>query len=116
MPLSPNEKSSSRFSSKRCFCASVSTEYARRLVSAALISGYPDSADKWPCTRTCGGEFVVKCRSDPPASVIFFRSSGSVSCGDSVLLGCSKLILGLDFQADRYSQNEKGPADLGKSG
>src|SRR5882724_3639392 len=35
----PNEKSNSRFSSKRCFWASVSTLYARDFVSAAVSGG-----------------------------------------------------------------------------
>jgi len=46
IPFKPNEKSSSRFSSKRCFCASVKTEYAKRFVSAGVIGGKPASGDR----------------------------------------------------------------------
>src|SRR6266849_2517182 len=53
----PNEKSSSRFSSKRCFCASVSTLYASDLVSAAVNGGI-SSGRKWPCTRTRGAHHM----------------------------------------------------------
>src|SRR5215475_12837987 len=75
--FNPNEKSSSRFSSKRCFCASVKTLYASDLVSAA-VSGGISSGRKWPCTRTRGALLVVMCRSEPPISIIFFSSSLSV--------------------------------------
>src|SRR5258708_21147869 len=73
----PKEKSSSRFSSKRCFCASVSTLYASDLVSAALNGGI-SSGRRWPCTRTRGALLVVMCRSLPPISIIFFNNSLSV--------------------------------------
>src|SRR5215468_7449619 len=73
----PNEKSSSRFSSKRCFCASVSTLYASDLVSAA-VSGGMSRGRKWPCTRTRGALLVVMWRSLPPISIIFLSNSLSV--------------------------------------
>src|SRR5262245_19589786 len=44
IPLRPNEKSSSRFSSKRCFWASVNTEYASRFVSDGDNGAKPGSA------------------------------------------------------------------------
>src|SRR6266849_3701334 len=64
-PLMPNEMSSSRFSSKRCFCASVSTEYASCFVSGAA-SGGMSRAVNLPSMRICGGELVVMWRSEPP--------------------------------------------------
>src|SRR4029077_6699555 len=76
----PKEKSSSRFSSKRCFCASVKTLYARDLVSEA-VSGGMSSGRNLPCTRTRGALFVVTCRSLPPISIIFFSNSLSVIPG-----------------------------------
>src|SRR5437868_10441494 len=66
-PFRPNEKSSSRLSSKRCFCASVITLYASCLVSAGVNCGR-SSGCRCPCTRICGGELVVIWRSLPPIS------------------------------------------------
>src|SRR3984893_13819676 len=76
--FNPNEKSSSRFSSNRCFCASVSTLYASDFVSAAVNGGI-SSGRSFPCTRTRGALLVVMCRSLPPISIIFFSNSLSVT-------------------------------------
>src|SRR5579863_3625317 len=73
-PFNPNEKSSSRLSSKRCFCESVITLYASCLVSAGVICGR-SSGTRWPCTRICGGEFVVRCKSLPFISNMRFNKS-----------------------------------------
>src|SRR5580658_7356229 len=81
----PNEKSSSRFSSKRCFCASVKTLYASALVSAA-VSGARSIGRNLPWTRTRGGLLVVMCKSLPPISIIFFNSSLRVIPAIAVLL------------------------------
>src|SRR5882724_614691 len=75
--FNPNEKSNSRFSSNRCFCASVRTLYASDFVSAAVNGGI-SSGRNFPCTRTRGALFVVMCRSLPPISIIFFSSSLNV--------------------------------------
>src|SRR4051812_3333571 len=44
---------------------------------------------RWPSTRTCGGVFVVRCRSEPPISISFFRRSesemGSCVCSFPVI-------------------------------
>src|SRR4030095_13091968 len=48
IPLRPNEKASSRFSSNRCFCASVRAEYARRFVSAGVRGVYPGNGERCP--------------------------------------------------------------------
>ena len=32
-----------------------------------------------PCTRTCGGELVERCRSEPPSSIVVFNKSGNVA-------------------------------------
>src|SRR4029453_582860 len=76
-PRIPNEKSSSRVSSKRFVCASVRTLYTSCLVSEGVSSGNCNRC-KCPCTRICGGVFVVMCRSDPSRSTVVFKSSGSV--------------------------------------
>src|ERR1700735_380805 len=73
----PNEKSSSRLSSSRCFCTSVSTLYASAFVSAAVRGGM-SRGFSLPCTRTRGALLVERCRSLPPISIIFFRSSLNV--------------------------------------
>src|SRR5262245_49913193 len=77
-PRMPNEKSSSRVSSNRFFCASVSTLYTSCLVSAGCKSGR-SRRFRCPCTRICGGEFVAMWRSDPSLSTIVFSSSGNVA-------------------------------------
>src|SRR5438093_2633341 len=74
----PNEKSSSELSSNRFFCASVSTLYASCLVSDGVRS-VRGSRCRCPCTRTCGGVFVVMWRSEPPISTSVFKSSGNVA-------------------------------------
>ena len=73
-PFKPKEKSSSRLSSKRCFCASVITLYASCLVSAGVICGR-SSGTRCPCTRICGGELVVMWRSLPDISINRFNRS-----------------------------------------
>src|SRR3984893_7668872 len=73
-PFNPNEKSSSRLSSKRCFWESVMTLYASCLVSAGVICGR-SSGTRCPCTRICGGELVVTWRSLPPISSSLFNRS-----------------------------------------
>src|SRR5690348_1944154 len=75
--FNPNEKSSSRFSSSRCFCTSVSTLYASALVSAAVRGGM-SKGRSFPCTRTRGALLVERCRSLPAISIIFFKSSLNV--------------------------------------
>src|SRR6267142_4115807 len=77
-PLTPKEKSSSRFSSKRCFWLSVRTLYDRALVSGAVRGGNCKGTSL-PSTRICGGELVVMCRSVPPCSTRVFRSWCSVT-------------------------------------
>src|SRR6185312_6354209 len=44
------------------------------LVSAGVICGR-SSGTRWPCTRTCGGELVVMCKSLPDISNILFNKS-----------------------------------------
>src|SRR5882724_11043781 len=73
-PFNPNEKSSSKCSSKRCFCESVITLYASCLVSAGVICGR-SSGTRCPWTRICGGELVVMWRSLPPISSSLFNRS-----------------------------------------
>ena len=75
----PNEKSSSWLSSKRFFWASVHTEYASALVSAGVSGGRPGSAWSLPWTRTAGGLFVVRCRSEPSSSTVFRSKSGNLN-------------------------------------
>src|SRR6185503_5420667 len=74
----PNEKSSSSVSSNRFFCESVSTLYARPLVSEGP-SGGRSSVCSLPCTRICGGVCVVMCRSDPLTCTSVCNSSGNVA-------------------------------------
>src|SRR5215207_7103762 len=45
----------------------------------------PSTGRRWPSTRTCGGVFVVRCRSEPPISMSFFSRSES----ESGSWGCS---------------------------
>src|SRR5271163_1087102 len=109
-PFSPNEKSSSRVSSKRCFCESVITLYASCLVSAGVSCGR-SSGTRCPCTRIWGGELVVIWRSLPPISNM--RRSRSLS--ESAIIFFSSLA---PFLVDRFASHffERGPAlrDLGQ--
>src|SRR5688572_15701375 len=73
----PNEKSSSSVSSKRFFCVSVITLYASCFVSVGVRSGR-SSRCSLPCTRTCGGLLMDRCRSEPCRSMVVFKSSGNV--------------------------------------
>src|SRR5438309_10661582 len=102
-PFIPNEKSSSSVSSNRCFCASVSTEYASCFVSAADSSGY-SSGLSTPCTLTIGAELVVMCRSEPPCSIIFRNSSLNATSG----ITSSHLFHGFSYYLfeGRHSQSD----------
>ncbi len=71
--LMPNERSSSRFSSNRCFWASVRIEYASFLVSTAVKDGLLRGTSR-PSMRMIGGELVVTWRSVPPFSTIVLSS------------------------------------------
>src|SRR5579872_6423813 len=93
-PFKPKEKSSSRLSSKRCFCESVITLYASCLVSAGVICG-KSSGTRCPCTRICGGELVVMCRSLPFISSIRLSRS----------LNDKPIRSSLPFQCYRESMN-----------
>src|SRR5687767_10738792 len=73
----PNEKSSSSVSSNRFFCVSVITLYASCFVSVGVRSGI-SSRCSLPCTRTCGGVLIDRCRSEPCRSIVVFKSSGNV--------------------------------------
>src|SRR5437868_15288535 len=86
-PFRPNEKSSSRFSSRRCFCESVMTLYASCLVSAGVNCGR-SSGTRCPCTRICGGELLVMWRSLPCISSIRFKRSLNASAIGIVPLLC----------------------------
>src|SRR5829696_2926227 len=79
IPRMPNEKSSSLVSSKRFFCASVSTAYDNDLVSVAFSSGWAVIFTISPCTRVCGTEPIDRCKSEPCISTICFKRSGSVA-------------------------------------
>src|SRR6476661_4187245 len=78
MALMPNEKSSSRDSSNRFFCASVSTLYTSAFVSEGLSGGSPSLASS-PWIRICGGVSDVICKSEPPCSTSVFSKSGNVA-------------------------------------
>src|SRR5688572_33506149 len=73
----PNEKSSSSVSSKRFFCVSVITLYASCFVSVGVRSGR-SSRCSLPCTRTCGGVLIDRCKSEPCRSIVIFNNSGNV--------------------------------------
>src|SRR5687767_9646031 len=73
----PNEKSSSSDSSNRFFCVSVITLYESCFVSVGVRSGMSRRCNL-PCTRTCGGVLIARCRSEPCKSTVIFKSSGNV--------------------------------------
>src|SRR5262245_34689796 len=109
-PRMPNEKSSSRVSSNRFFCASVSTLYTSCFVSAGCRSGRSRRC-RCPCTRICGGEFVAMWRSDPSRSTIVFSSSGSVAITVSRLPAPAGAHL-LDRFADDFFDRRQPVHDL----
>src|SRR5688572_9692249 len=80
-PRMPNEKSSSLVSSKRFFWASVSTAYDSDLVSVGVKSVCGAIFSSSPCTRTCGGELIDRCKSEPCISTACFNKSGRVAIG-----------------------------------
>src|SRR5512136_208261 len=109
----PKEKSISHFSSNLCFCVSVITLYASRLVSAGVRTG-TSMGLSFPSTRNWGGDPLLRCRSEPPDCITFCNISASVTIDICLLLvqhrfpehfvqGCES---GLDFCQPALAQGD----------